>query len=259
MPTSWNNFLKQLQQLQETQTLTRSTTNTVMPKPIKRFSELDTKKRYLQLAFNGSLNSATRIIPTLPQSDRIIIEAGTPFIKKYGQGGIRTVYNLWGGRVVADIKTVDGDFEEVGMCNSAGASAATVVGDAPVETLNLFIKRCKDLGMMSMIDTVGIGDPLKVILKLEDSPDVVVLHKGRDEESIRGKVIQYRHVNRLKSKFDILFSAAGGVGLKEARSAIFNGANIVVVNIVSPGDPWTGIREDENVAKVVQTFLEAIK
>jgi len=30
----------------------------------------------------------------------------------------------------------------------------------------------------------------------------------------------------------VLISAAGGVDLKEARSAIFNGANIVVANIV---------------------------
>jgi len=90
-------------------------------------------------------------------------------------------------------------------------------------------------------------------------PDVVVLHLGRDEEATRGKVIQYRHVNRVRSKFDVLISAAGGVDLKEARSAIFNGANIVVANLVRPGDPWTGISTDTDVAEMAQEFLTTIE
>jgi 3-keto-L-gulonate-6-phosphate decarboxylase len=90
-------------------------------------------------------------------------------------------------------------------------------------------------------------------------PEVVVLHRGRDEEGTRGKVIQYRHVNRVRSKFDVLISAAGGVDLKEARSAIFNGASIVVVNLVHPGDPWEGISTTDDVAAVARTFLETIE
>ena len=52
---------------------------------------------------------------------------------------------------------------------------------------------------------------------LKQPPDVMVLHRGRDEENVRGKVIQYRHVNRIRSKYDVSISAAGGVDLKEAR------------------------------------------
>ena len=80
------------------------------------------------------------------------------------------------------------------------------------------------------------------------------LHKGRDEENTRGKLIQYRHVNRVRSKFDVLISAAGGVGIKEARSAIFNGANIVVANLVHPSDPWKGIITAD-VAAMAEEFL----
>jgi hypothetical protein len=72
-------------------------------------------------------------------------------------------------------------------------------------------------------------------------------------------VIQYRHVNRLRSKFNVLISAAGGVDLKEARSAIFNGANIVVANLVRPGDPWTGICTDSDVAAMARQFLATIE
>ncbi len=126
------------------------------------------------------------------------------------------------------------------MAQQAGATAATTLGSAPVETLDIFVAACADLQVDSMIDMLGVDDPLQVLMKLKTPPDVVILHRGRDEESTRGKVIQYRHVNRLRSKYDVVISAAGGVDLKEARSAIFNGANIVVVNLVRPRRPVGG-------------------
>jgi 3-keto-L-gulonate-6-phosphate decarboxylase len=113
--------------------------------------------------------------------------------------------------------------------------------------------------MASMIDMVGVEDPLRVVMRMRHPPEVVVLHRGRDEEGTRGKVIQYRHVNRVRSKFNVLISAAGGVDLREASSAIFNGASIVVVNLVRPGDPWQGISTEEDVAVMAATFLETIK
>ena len=88
---------------------------------------------------------------------------------------------------------------------------------------------------------------------------MVVLHKGRDEESTTGKLIQFRHVKRVRSKFDVLISAAGGVGIKEARSAIFNGANIVVANLVHPSDPWKGISTTSDVGAMAQEFLDTIE
>ncbi len=220
---------------------------------------LEPKTRYLQIAFNDDIYTVNRILPTLPKNDRILIEAGTPFIKREGAYGIRRISHLWSGKVVADLKTMDGALEEVELAHDAGASAATVLGAAPIETVDLFIKKCKELELDSMIDMINVEEPLKVLLKLKQKPDVVVLHKGRDEETTRGKVIRYKHINKIKSKYDVLISAAGGVDLKEARSAIFNGANIVVVNIVSKEDPWTGIRSDEDVAEMAKQFLKTIE
>lgn len=220
---------------------------------------LDQNIRYLQIAFNSNLNSVERILPTIPPSDRILIEAGTPFIKKEGFYGIRRIAKIWNGKVVADLKTCDGAVGEVELAFNAGASAATVIGSAPVETIDLFIQRCNELGLDSLIDMLGVDDPLKKLLKLKKPPSVVVLHRGRDEETTRGKVIKYKHINRIRSKYDVLISAAGGVDLREARSAIFNGADIIVVNIVSPYDSWTGIRSDENIAEIAKQFLETIK
>jgi bifunctional enzyme Fae/Hps len=219
----------------------------------------DRKTRYLQIAFNYDVGMVMRILPRIAKSKRILIEAGTPFIKREGLDGIRTIRHLWRGHLVADLKTVDGALGEVQMVRRAGATAATVLGSSPVETLDLFIAACAELKMASMIDMLGVVDPLKVLMQLKKPPDVMVLHRGRDEEGTRGKMIQYRHVNRVLSKFGVLISAAGGVDIKEARSAIFNGASIVVVNLVRPGDPWEGIRTDSDVGAMARQFLTTIE
>jgi bifunctional enzyme Fae/Hps len=220
---------------------------------------LDSKTRYLQIAFNYDLGLVRRVLPTIPHSPRILIEAGTPFIKREGARGIHEIDRLWPGVVVADLKVADGAYGEVEMARRAGARAATVLGESSTETLDIFVDACEKLGVASMIDMVGVEDPLGVVRRMRKPPEVVVLHRGRDEEGTRGKVIQYRHVNRVRSKYDVLISAAGGVDLKEARSAIFNGASIVVVNLVRPGDPWEGIRTEEDVAAMAATFLETIE
>jgi 3-keto-L-gulonate-6-phosphate decarboxylase len=220
---------------------------------------LDRKTRYLQIAFNYDIPLVRKILPTIQDSPRIMIEAGTPYIKDEGTAGIEAIHRLWRGHIVADLKTLDGAYSEVRMAQLAGATAVTTLGSAPVETLDIFVSTCAKLGVDSMIDMLGVDDPLKVVMKLKMPPDVVILHRGRDEESTRGKVIQYRHINRLRSKFDVIISAAGGVDLKEARSAIFNGANIVVVNLVKPGDPWEGILTNTNVGEMARHFLETIE
>ncbi len=228
---------------------------------------LDQKVRYLQIAFNYDAGMVQQLLPTIARSvlelprgrERIFIEAGTPYIKREGAAGIRLIRSLWPGHVVADLKTSDGALGEVDMVRAAGATAATVLGGSPTEALDLFIARCAELGMVSMVDMLGVNDPLKVVMRLRTPPDVVVLHRGRDEETTYGKVIQYRHVNRIRSKFDVLISAAGGVDLKEARSAIFNGASIVVVNLVRPGDPWAGISTAGDVGAMARQFLATIE
>ena len=173
--------------------------------------------------------------------------------------GIRYIRRLWRGLIVADIKIADGALDEVQMVRMAGANAVTVLGNAPRETINLFLEACSKYGLISMIDMIGVDDPLKVIRRLRKPPDVVVLHLGRDEESTRGKLIQYRHVNRIRSKFPVLISAAGGVDIGRARSAIFNGANIVVANIIQQGGIWRGISAAADIGKMAQEFLDTIE
>ena len=220
---------------------------------------LDPKKRYLQIAFNKDRAMVDEILPKIPRDERILIEAGTPYIKREGASGIKYIADRWEGIVIADIKTVDGAVEEVEEVYYAGANAATVIGNAPKETIDLFIETCEEFGIISMIDMINVDWPLKVLMKLKKPPQVVVLHRGRDEEATRGKVIPYKQINKIRSKFDVLISAAGGVDLREAQTAAFNGANIVVVNLVAPEDPWIGIKSTEDVIEIAKKFLKSIE
>ena len=201
----------------------------------------------------------SNLLPRIPQHNRILIEAGTPYIKREGMNGLRYIRRLWPGMLVADMKVADGAIGEVFMARSAGANAITVLGNAPMETLNLFINECRRLNMISMIDMIAVKDPLDTMRQLKSPPDVVVLHLGRDEETTRGKLIQYRHVNRINSKFSTLISAAGGVDVRGARSAIFNGANVVVVNVVQANGNLKGISTDEDIGLMARRFLETIE
>lgn len=219
---------------------------------------LDNNYRYLQIAFNYDISMVYKVLPKVVRSNQIIIEAGTPFIKREGFRGIATICKLWKGHVIADLKTTDGAIGEVDMVRHAGATGATVMGNSPIETLDLFINRCAELNMISMIDMLGVDDPLQVMRPLKQKPDVVIIHRGRDEESNPVKMIRYRHINRVRSKYDVMISAAGGVDLKEARSAVFNGANIVVANLVLPKDTWNGIKITEDIKTVSQQFLDTI-
>ncbi|MAT44098.1 MAG: hypothetical protein CL609_17325 [Anaerolineaceae bacterium] len=219
---------------------------------------LDNKIRYLQIAFNKDTQQVRKILPLIPERPNIFIEAGTPFIKEEGMNGVSAIRRLWKGQIVADLKTIDGAEGEVAMAVQSGANAVTVAGSCPTETLDLFIQACEASGVYSMIDMIGVEDPLQVMRPLKKPPDVVIIHRGRDEESTRGKVIRYKQINKIRSKYDVLIAAAGGIDLHEARSAIFNGANIVVVNLVSPVDGWEGIDVTGDVKASVLKFIETL-
>jgi 3-keto-L-gulonate-6-phosphate decarboxylase len=293
--------------------------------------KLNPKKRYLQVALNNTLDEAYAIINDLPVSDRIIVEAGTPLIKRYGEVGIKQVVSWYGQRiagvsgvlefgaaqkrvklspvldffvsqmklqmaqeekseedvlrdivnqfflpktseekpqlksptkkkqepifpyVVADLKTMDRAEAEVQMAARAGASAAVALGTAPLETLNSFVEQCQTNGLDSMIDMMNIDFPLSVLLALKKVPDVVILHRGVDEEKFnKQKMIPLHEIRRIKGAYDIMISIAGGDTLREVQSSVFNDADIVVI--------WKSVfQKTEETAKLVDGFLKEVK
>lgn len=222
--------------------------------------KLNPKSKYLQIAFNRSLKEVKEMINMLPASEKIIIEAGTPLIKKYGQEGIRALKNWWSekikkpGYIVADLKCMDRGFTEVKVAAQAGASAATCLGLAPIETIDEFIKECERVGIDSMIDMLNVEFPFEILQKLKKLPNVVVLHRGVDEnEQNKEKQIPYNQINRIKGAYNnVLISVAGGETPREVIRTFFNNADIAVI--------WRPFYESpKNTANLAEEFLKLIK
>ncbi len=266
---------------------------------------LDKRKKYLQIALNSTIEDARDILSIIPLDERIIIEAGTPFIKEYGVQGIRLIKDFWTNRIfatdfsfdsaigvlsssltnsykiikkqkiiregrigqlnrgqnkffyqpyiVADTKCMDRGLREVEIAQKGGASAATVLGSAPIETINAFIKKCEELGLDSMIDMMNVDYPLKIIRDLKQIPKVVILHRGVDEEDYnREKQLPYHEIQRIKGSYDIMLSVAGGDTIQEVQRAIFNDVDIVVV--------WRAFyRSSKETLELAETFLREIR
>lgn len=229
---------------------------------MRRRSILNPKIKYLQVALNGTLENARLIIAELPKSERIIVEAGTPLIKRYGADGIRQISSLYARHlagsgvypyVVADLKTMDRGETEVDITSSGGASAAIALGNAPIETLDSFIESCEKRGLDAMIDMMNVEYPLAVLRQLKKVPPVVILHRGVDEEKFnREKMIPLHEIRRIKGNYDIMISIAGGDTIREVQRSIFNDADIVII--------WKSVYQSTSeTASLVEGFLKEIK
>ena len=215
-------------------------------------------QRYIQIAFNHAAGDVLRILPQIPYDPRIIIEAGTPYIKREGIAGIRLIRRLWRGLVVADLKVTDGANEEVRLAYSVGANAVTAAGTAPEETLDFFDEVCDQFGILSMIDMLGQENPLKKLMPLKYKPKAVVIHKGRDEEANPRSIIRYKDINKVRSKYGVLISVAGGLNQDSVRKAYFNGADIAILNIVKSSDVNIGLDDTMNFRKVILSILKEV-
>ncbi len=214
---------------------------------------LKRNRKYLQIALNSTLGEAIEIIRKLPFSDRILIEVGTPLIKIYGERAISEMRIVTPSYIVADTKCADLALRDVRMAAGAGAQAATCLGVAPVETIDVFIKECKKSGIDSMVDMMNVKEPVGVLKALKDPPDVVVIHRGVDEtEFSKDKQIPFYQINEIKNNFDILLSVAGGDTIDEVQRSILNSADIVVVW----KDFYQGTDETKSLAK---EFLKEIR
>ncbi len=101
----------------------------------KSTTRLNPKKCYLQVALNGTLEDAHEIISSLPKSDRIIVEAGTPLIKRYGEHGIRQIRNWYeahlSGQILAPVANVSANSVLSMLFQSALTGPTTVQKSAP--------------------------------------------------------------------------------------------------------------------------------
>jgi len=187
---------------------------------------------YVQIALDmPDIEALKKVVSQLPKSDRILFEVGTPLVKRYGMKVIREIREFAKDAfVIADLKTLDVGQVEVDLAFNETADAVVVSGLASSSTINKFIYESKRLGIYSSVDMMEVKDPLEVLKGLEDTPDIVILHRGIDEES-KGKT-RWQIIQDIKNELPgkkILFSVAGGIREDTAKEALKKGADILIV------------------------------
>jgi bifunctional enzyme Fae/Hps len=185
---------------------------------------------YLQVALDlVDMGKVASVLRELPQNDHLIIEAGTPLIKKFGLGIISELRKLRPNAfIIADMKILDTGNLEARMAADASSDAVVVSGLAPVSTMEKAIAEARKVGIYSVVDMLNVQNPAKVIEKLKVKPDIVELHRAIDTEDTAhawGDIAAIKKAAGGK----LLVATAGGVRVNVVKDALKAGADILVV------------------------------
>jgi bifunctional enzyme Fae/Hps len=223
---------------------------------------------YIQVALDHpEISHQIKVVQDLPKSDRILIEIGTPFLKKYGVEAIKQIREIAEDKfIVADLKTLDVGKLEVDFAFDATADAVVASGLASPSSLDKFILEAHRLGIYGFVDTMEVDDPVKKLSQLKQIPDVVILHRAIDVE--QGAVSQspdaaqkarwtaipkikelYKDQKLASGRDRVLVAVAGGVEPETAKYAIEMGADILIIGryITSSKDIKNAMRKFLNI------------
>jgi bifunctional enzyme Fae/Hps len=206
---------------------------------------------YLQIALdNPNIDMIKRVVSQLPRNDSILLEAGTPLIKRYGVGVIRELREASRDSfIIADLKTMDVGKVEVDMAFDETADAVCCAGAASSATIDEFVYETKRLGIYSFVDMMEVQDPVAKLKALERPPDGVILHRAIDVEQ-RGGEPRWGYIGEIREAFKekrVLMAVAGGIRPNTARIALDAGADILIVGRY--------ITQSKDVERSVEEFL----
>lgn len=206
------------------------------------------KPPYLEVALDiPDWRRVEAVIKALPRSDAIVLEAGTPLIKKYGVEVIQKIHQLRPESVViADMKTLDVGNIEARMAGDATADVIGFSALAPIKTIERFIDECRKIGALSLMDTINVSNPVEVLKKLKTKPDIVEIHRAIDVEDEAYAWGNIKEIREVCGK--VLVAVAGGIRLNNVESALKAGADILVVG--------RAITAAKDVAGAARAFLQ---
>ncbi len=221
---------------------------------------------YLQIALDApDWESITKVIKSIPASDRIILEAGTPLIKRYGIDICKKIRELAPNSfIIADLKTLDVGKVEVDFSFNATADACVVSGLASNETIANFLKECQRTSILSAIDMMEVANPLEKLTNLKSKgaiPDIVIFHRGIDtEETKKDPKLAWSQIKDIKELYKadayisgrerVLVAVAGGLDDKTSAYALEMKADILII-----GRFITGAKDVERATRNILNVI----
>ncbi len=209
---------------------------------------------YLQIALDiPSLKKTLEIMKQVPHSDRILLEAGTPLVKRYGVDVVKKMREAAKDVfITCDLKTLDVGKVEVDMAYEATSDAVVASGLAAKETLDMFIYEAQRLGIYAIVDMMYVENPVEKLTGLKEKPDVVILHRAIDVEASAKPHWEFiKEIRALYKKKKVLVAVAGGVVPETANLALKTGADILIVGRY--------ITQSLDVERAVREFLKTFE
>ncbi|NLV25805.1 MAG: bifunctional 5,6,7,8-tetrahydromethanopterin hydro-lyase/3-hexulose-6-phosphate synthase, partial [Methanomicrobiales archaeon] len=206
---------------------------------------------YLQVALDiVDMGKLRAVLSALPENDHLIIEAGTPLIKKFGLQVISEIRAIKPNAfIVADMKILDTGNLEARMAADSSADAVVMSGLAPTSTIEKAIIEARKTGIYSVIDMLNVDDPVALITGLKVKPDVVELHRAIDAEHTSHAWGNIGNIKKAAGgKF--LVATAGGIRVPVVKEALKTGADILVVG--------RAITASKDVRHAAEEFLEQL-
>ena len=115
---------------------------------------------YLQVALDLiSMDAVEHVINSLPKRERIILEAGTPLVKKFGTDVIGKIRELAPDAfIIADLKTLDVGRVEVKIAADETADAVAISGLGTIESIEKAIHETQKQGIYSILDMMNVDN-----------------------------------------------------------------------------------------------------
>jgi len=196
---------------------------------------------YLQVALDlDSLETMEKIIKAIPDRERILIEAGTPLIKKFGVGVISKIRELKPDAfIIADLKTLDVGRVEVSMAANETADAICISGLGTIESIEKAIHEAGKQGIYSILDMMNVENVTDKLKEIKDGlkPNIVLLHRNVDLETAKTEKgeeskhnSEWGNIKNIKKIIgNGLAAVAGGITPQKINEAKDSGADILIV------------------------------
>ncbi|MGL4670182.1 MAG: bifunctional 5,6,7,8-tetrahydromethanopterin hydro-lyase/3-hexulose-6-phosphate synthase [Methanobacteriaceae archaeon] len=196
---------------------------------------------YLQVALDlDNLEVMEKIIKDVPNRERVLLEAGTPLIKKFGVGVVSKIRELAPDSfIIADLKTLDVGRIEVKMAADETADAIAISGLGTIESIEKAIHEAQKQGIYSILDMMNVSDFEEKLSAINPNlkPNIVLLHRNVDLETSKAEkgedvsdMTEWGNIKAIKNLLGEkgLVAVAGGITPSNVEEAITKGADIII-------------------------------
>ncbi|KZX11989.1 bifunctional 5,6,7,8-tetrahydromethanopterin hydro-lyase/3-hexulose-6-phosphate synthase [Methanobrevibacter filiformis] len=217
------------------------------------------KPPYLQVALDlDNVDVMERIIEATPDRERILLEAGTPLIKKFGVGIVSKIRELRPDAfIIADLKTLDVGRIEVKMAADETADAVAISGLGTLESIEKAIHETQRQGIYSILDMMNVKNFEEKLREInpELKPNIVLLHRNVDSETSKtekgestANMTDWGNIKAIKEILGKgLVAVAGGITPSNMEEALDSEADIIIAGRY--------ITSSRNVTRAVEDFL----